>query len=92
MDEKEWKLFISQFPEEYKQMLQDSDFQNAVLRIYADSKSEADAHTKIRELVNDYKLKTFEADMWLRTHPFLKLKIYTSCIIDKIKRYANKHQ
>lgn len=92
MYEKEWQLFLSKFPEEDKQMLQDTDFQNAVLRIYADSKSEEDAHTKIRELVNDYKLKTFEADLWLRTHPFQKFKIYTSCIIDKIKRYANKHQ
>lgn len=95
MDDKEWQLFLSKFPEEDKQMLRDSDFQDAVLMIYADSKSEEEAHIKIKELIRSYRDKQLELDLWLRTHPLQKLRIYISCVYDKIKynvkKYSNKY-
>ena len=55
MSDSEWQAFLEQFPIEYRSMLEDTEFQDSVIQIYADSSSEDEARTKMKMLIEELK-------------------------------------
>lgn len=89
MSDSEWQAFLEQFPIEYRSMLEDTEFQDSVIQIYADSSSEDEARTKMKMLIEQKSNETIEFEIWKRTHPIQWSMICTksmfSVLLSRIK-------
>ncbi len=70
-------------------MLEDTDFQDSVIQIYADSSSEDEARAKMKMLIEQKSKETTEFEIWKRTHPVQWGMIFTksmfSVLLSRIK-------